>query len=466
MFLSPHNRPPHPRAQVAFAEYPDWADWAAVFGGDRSGRPIFVRAGGIVTDPAPSCGGNSTSPEQERCYSRQPVPCTSAEATAASYSFDGRGWYRDVWGEQNAGSSASDSACQARKGDHDEWCGNNSSEWFFGAMGREIGGCGKSCMFCMMASNGFGCGSSAAGNEDDIMAGVGGHPTACDKSEASGRNRCSVSAEGAHPDNRVLVWARVALEAKLWLSGVELRRGAPPGSASASSMPRPKDSGAIRIWGGQVDCPGSTLSDSFALGGGAITFAGGNVDCPSFSAEEWADVTMADPVFRTDQNRTDTSCAAACENEDKCIRYEWAAPTKQCSLHEPGGCACGDSTRIWRGELAGGLKQCQELCWTMDYGGVSAVVPSHWCSTDCTYRGLWRGNPTNVSVAILCKSQEHRAFLSLSIASPPASAGGDRACSGGKCSWSTPSAEPKTLTCVDGTWSRNHSNASEILYKS
>eukprot|EP00437_Effrenium_voratum_P035739 CAMPEP_0181487278 /NCGR_PEP_ID=MMETSP1110-20121109/47719_1 /TAXON_ID=174948 /ORGANISM="Symbiodinium sp., Strain CCMP421" /LENGTH=472 /DNA_ID=CAMNT_0023613745 /DNA_START=59 /DNA_END=1477 /DNA_ORIENTATION=- len=65
-----------------------------------------------------------------------------------------------------------------------------------------ISGCGKPCMFCMMAGDGHGCPTSGAHN--DISSGLGLNAAFCGGGDA---NTCSASGHWSG-HNRVLVWAR------------------------------------------------------------------------------------------------------------------------------------------------------------------------------------------------------------------------------------------------------------------
>ena len=68
--------------------------------------------------------------------------------------------------------------------------------------GFHISGCGKPCMFCMMAGDGWGCPTSARHN--DISSGIGLNAAYCG---GGGGDDCSSSGHWSG-DNRVLVWAR------------------------------------------------------------------------------------------------------------------------------------------------------------------------------------------------------------------------------------------------------------------
>lgn len=68
--------------------------------------------------------------------------------------------------------------------------------------GWRISGCGKPCMFCMMAGDGWGCPTSARHN--DISSGIGLNAAYCG---GGGKDDCSASGHWSG-DNRVLVWAR------------------------------------------------------------------------------------------------------------------------------------------------------------------------------------------------------------------------------------------------------------------
>mmetsp|Transcript_19777 Transcript_19777/g.37214 ORF Transcript_19777/g.37214 Transcript_19777/m.37214 type:complete len:511 (-) Transcript_19777:57-1589(-) len=65
-----------------------------------------------------------------------------------------------------------------------------------------ISGCGKPCMFCMMAGDGSGCPTS--GYHNDISSGIGLNAAYCG---GGGADDCSSSGHWSG-DNRVLVWAR------------------------------------------------------------------------------------------------------------------------------------------------------------------------------------------------------------------------------------------------------------------
>ena len=101
--------------------------WKAAFGSDRNRAPVFVRAGTVVTDPAPIC---------------------------------------------------------------------RSSNFV-------ISGCGKPCVFCMMAGDGSGCPDS--GGDNDISSGIGLNSGSCGGGDGE---KCSASGKWSG-DNRVVVMARV-----------------------------------------------------------------------------------------------------------------------------------------------------------------------------------------------------------------------------------------------------------------
>jgi len=62
-------------------------------------------------------------------------------------------------------------------------------------------GCGQPCTFCMMASDGSGCGGSGT---NDVSMGIGLNPTFCGGGDSS---KCSSSGQWSR-DNRVLIWAK------------------------------------------------------------------------------------------------------------------------------------------------------------------------------------------------------------------------------------------------------------------
>ena len=64
------------------------------------------------------------TPTDPGCYTRQPNGCPGKMDPTTV-------WTRDTWGEANANSGSSQSACEGRKSGHDGWCGNSDSEWTF-----------------------------------------------------------------------------------------------------------------------------------------------------------------------------------------------------------------------------------------------------------------------------------------------------------------------------------------------
>jgi len=58
------------------------------------------------------------------CYTKQPNGCAGKMDPVTE-------WSPDTWGMANAGSDASQSACEGRKSGHDWWCGNTDSSWHF-----------------------------------------------------------------------------------------------------------------------------------------------------------------------------------------------------------------------------------------------------------------------------------------------------------------------------------------------
>jgi hypothetical protein len=115
--------------EIKLVKHPDWDTWKAAFGSDRDRAPTFVRAGKMVSDPAPIC--------------------------------------------RTLGST-------------------------------EIQGCGKPCMFCMMANDGTGCPAAASGS--DVNIGIGNNAAFCGGGDGSS---CSASSKWSG-NLRVLVWARLS----------------------------------------------------------------------------------------------------------------------------------------------------------------------------------------------------------------------------------------------------------------